>query len=429
MGMALPITQLGSLSASAAVSARPGAAARQAGNAGAESNPVKDLLNGASSSKKPTLHVRNTEQPTLTRIHVSRVFTRAALREAFDNAVGEAMSVFYGLGDDGKMESRLLSGDDSEQFFSMDSPEQVKLMEKVQSALDDERFDDAKKLLTGSIDLFNKDNAERFKGLAEQAGKAFEASLKHSLGHVRMNFGGDFTAMMTRSAEEGGKLVEEALRGALLGGGDGLGALTQATVEGVDALLSDDRRGSCTTEGRAALLRAGATSKEPDTALAGAGQDTKDDEPEVTGNLLADVASLVKHGTLWDSDTMTALKDSADEMAAHAESMLKDGIGVHSLRIEFDMWLESPQKKEDGKQGLDSLLPDVADMAAEEESAVIAEAQEADPSLGALAGARVLFVTAEADAFGSEAYNAASSRYGSFGSASALSGLLRDMRI
>jgi hypothetical protein len=380
--MALPITQLGSLSVATSVSARPGATTRQAGNSDAASNPVKDLLSGASNSRKPTLHIRDTEQPTLTRIHISRVFTRGALREAFNNAVGEAMSVFYGLGDDGKMESRLLSGEDSGQFFSMDSPEQVKLMNEVQSALDDERFDDAKKLLTGSIDLFNKDNTKRFQGLAEQTGKAFEASLKHSLGHVRMNFGGDFTAMMTRSAEEGGKLVEEALRGALLGGGDGLGALTQATVEGVDALLSDERRGSYTTAGRAALLRDGATRKQPETGLAGAGQDQKDDEPEVTGNLLGDVASLVKHGTLWDSDTMVALKDSADQMAARAESMLKDGVGTHSLRIEYDMWLETPQKKGDGKQGLNSLLPDDMDVADGEAAVGTDGTQGTDPGLG-----------------------------------------------
>ncbi|MGE4293250.1 MAG: hypothetical protein AB7E32_13700 [Desulfovibrio sp.] len=359
--MTLPITQLGSLSgappATTLSSAR--ASGRDTTTEKAE-NPAAALLNGSADSSKPTLHVRAQESNELTKIHVSRVFTRAALRDAFDRATNVALSMFTELGDDGKRASRLLRGNDSEQFFSVDSPEQKELLGKVQTALDEGRFDDARDLFKDSVDLFNKDNTERFQALAKRAGQEFEASLKHSLGHVRMNYGGDFTAMMTEVAEDGGKRVEEALRSAFFAGGDGLAALTRAVGEGADTLLSTEWRNSYTTEGRAALLREketkAATVKVSDADGQGADEDEDEDAPTISGDLLADIASYVKRNTLEDSETMAALKYAAGQVAGRAEDALKDKIGVHRLHIEYDLWLETPEKRGKGASVIDTLV-------------------------------------------------------------------------
>lgn len=354
--MSLPITRLGSLGA-ATTATSPSGGTRSAASATntTDAAPVSRLAGSGGGTGKGTLHVKSAEEPSLTRIHIVETFSRGALRDAFDYAVNAALSTFTVRDDDGTSESLLLSASDSGQFFSLDSKDEKQLLNDVQTALDDGRFDDAGDLLTDAMDLFNKGNVERFHDLAAKAGRAFEESLKYSLGHVRMNGAGDgdFTEMMNRAAEDGGRMVEEALGKSLFADGDALKALTRAGGDAVDLLLADDRRDAYTTSGRAALLKARAVSG---SAEGDAQTDAQDpDLPEVTGDLLADVADYVKHQTLDDSETMASLRDVAGRMASSAEETLKDGIGAHSLRIEYDKYLEIPPRSGKAASELEAL--------------------------------------------------------------------------
>lgn len=290
------------------------------------------------------MHIKKKQEPELTKIHVSRTFSREALRDAFDRATNAALSVFTQNFDlDRPHESVMLDHMSPEQFFNMDTTGREKLLGKVQTAIDEGRFEDAEDLLVDSMDLFNKNTMDDFKALAYRAGQIFEESLKASLGHVRLEDGDDFNSWMVQAAEEGGQLVEEGLRQSFMGGGGALQQLTQVAKDAVHGLLTDERREAYSTKSQQEAALRGEDTRPTD-------KDEEIDETlaAVTGNLYDDIATFVNRATLEDSETMGALRVVADSMSGRVEDILKTRVDGRSLRIEYDVWLTSPQEEETG---------------------------------------------------------------------------------